>query len=88
MKPIHASDDFIKFSREDYPPDRQGAILTSSLPDFGVVVAGEYLSRSVFPAAQRKRGTHARVTLLGDDISRLSNACPKGISHFVGYVRS
>jgi len=33
--------EFIKFSREDHPPDRQGVILNSSLPDFGVVVAGE-----------------------------------------------
>ena len=39
-------------------------------------------------AERRPHGTHARTALIGNDTSRLSNACPKGISNFVGGVRS
>ena len=34
-----------------------------------------------------RRG-HTRTTLLGNDTTRLSNACPNGISNFAGRVRS
>jgi hypothetical protein len=47
----------------------------------------EYTAHSSTAESQTD-GTPARTALLGDDTSRLSNACRKGISNFVRCIRS
>jgi hypothetical protein len=46
QEPTHAYGEFIKFNRKGYPPNRQGAILSAGLEDFGVVVGRDYLSQT------------------------------------------